>query len=200
MWLRCRQLRRQKYFLQKSLNKPLPSIIKNIEEGSNDFEDQVQQNNNNHRSIKIRCPGVRSGDIAVCKKANGASVSITLQNEDGLGDVAAPTVWKKTFQFPSEEGMFELSEDKIVLTHGILTLVFVVSPAEKHVMPLMSSCSDPLPCEYYDIAGASGYSESPRSTSDCRRLSNFSENSGCESWSRIGENLGDMNIVASDQT
>merc|ERR1712007_281470 len=174
LWLRCRQLRRQKYFLQKSLNKPLPSIIKNIEEGSNDFEGQVQENNHNHRSIKIRCPGVRSGDVTVCKKANGASVSITLQNEDGRGDVAAPTVWKKTFQFPGEEGMFELSEDQIVLTQGILTLVFVVSPVEKHVMPLMSSSSDPLQCEYYDIAGASGYSESPRSTSDCRQ-SNFSE-------------------------
>lgn len=213
LWMQCYQLRRENCFRAKITDHSLPPITKIgplavIKEGPDDFEHLVLSNSANSRSIKIFCPGVRSGDIAVRKVPNGASVAISLKNRPSQDDgVSAPNVWKKTFTFPPEGRLFELEEDQLGLKQGILTLLLVASEEEEHVVQPISGHSQLLQCECYNMADESGYSMTYSGSSvspfNCPQVK-LSEDSGSrtdgvcsnQDWFRLGEPLADQNYLS----
>lgn len=76
--------------------------------------------NGTSRLVKIQCPGVEHRDVEIELLFNGCQVTIHRRASCGL----EATTWKKRFEFPPREGLFEFKEDQMRLEHGFLHLVF----------------------------------------------------------------------------
>eukprot|EP00930_Biecheleria_cincta_P003529 TRINITY_DN104468_c0_g1_i1.p1 TRINITY_DN104468_c0_g1~~TRINITY_DN104468_c0_g1_i1.p1 ORF type:complete len:466 (-),score=69.84 TRINITY_DN104468_c0_g1_i1:52-1392(-) len=76
--------------------------------------------NGTSRLVKIQCPGVEHRDVEIELLFNGCQVTIHRRASCGL----EATTWKKQFEFPPREGLFEFKEDQMRLEHGFLHLVF----------------------------------------------------------------------------
>lgn len=72
------------------------------------------------RLVKIQCPGVEHRDVEAELLFNGCQ--ITIQRRASQGVEAA--TWRKRFEFPTQDGLFEFKEDQMRLEHGFLHLVF----------------------------------------------------------------------------
>lgn len=105
------------------------------------------------RIVKIQCPGVTHQDIEIEIVVNGAIVKITREASQGVSRLD----WKKKFQFPMEEGLFEFKEEEVTLELGILYIVFKLLTPKTRVFRLPQQFERPASlasswaCPVHDI-------------------------------------------------
>eukprot|EP00931_Biecheleriopsis_adriatica_P046841 TRINITY_DN26948_c0_g1_i1.p1 TRINITY_DN26948_c0_g1~~TRINITY_DN26948_c0_g1_i1.p1 ORF type:complete len:394 (-),score=109.30 TRINITY_DN26948_c0_g1_i1:4-1185(-) len=72
------------------------------------------------RTVRIQCPGVEHSGIEVDLLCDGCEVTISREASLGVEAVS----WKKQFRFEPAAGPFEFREDRMLLEHGFLQLIF----------------------------------------------------------------------------